>query len=242
MARRITSTFENGDDQPHYEYIENLDDQRGYTAGVVGFTTGTGDLLKVVEAYTRERPNNVLAPFLPELRRLAALSQCDVAGRSDVQGLAGLPDAWREAARNDALFRDVQARMAQDFYLRPALQYAGRVGVRSPLGVAIFYDTIVQHGWHRTESEVNMPRLLSLTERHRNSTSGEAGYLGVLLHIRRRMLCCYPDNTWPESAGRVADLQALLQAGNFNLSPPITLAAFGVTLEPVDDDRLYVQR
>ncbi|KAI8053029.1 lysozyme-like domain-containing protein, partial [Syncephalis plumigaleata] len=138
MARRITSTFENGSDQPQYDYVENLNDQRGYTAGMVGFTTATGDVLMVVERYTQERPDNALASFLPELRRLSMLDQCD-AQRSNVHGLAGFPTAWRKAARNDSLFHAVQARAAHDLCFEPALKFARKAGVHSPLGIAIFY-------------------------------------------------------------------------------------------------------
>jgi hypothetical protein len=54
------------------------------------------------------------------------------------------------------------------------------------------------------------------------------------------MLFCYPDNPRPESAGRVADLQSLLQSGNFDLFLPVLLPAFGVILEDMDEKKLYI--
>lgn len=50
----------------HYRYIEDINDGRGYTAGLIGFTSATGDLLEVVEYYCRLKPSdNPLARYLP---------------------------------------------------------------------------------------------------------------------------------------------------------------------------------
>src|SRR5690606_11346444 len=66
MAFEITSTAENGTTAwtTAYGYIEDIGDQRGYTAGLVGFCSGTGDMLTLVRNYTLLNPNNVLAPYL----------------------------------------------------------------------------------------------------------------------------------------------------------------------------------
>lgn len=49
----LVSSAENSstDYAEQYAYIEDIGDGRGYTAGIIGFTTGTGDLLEVVERY-----------------------------------------------------------------------------------------------------------------------------------------------------------------------------------------------
>jgi chitosanase len=81
-----------------YAYAERLGDDRGVTYGFCGFTTGTGDGLmvsqswwlaaclhsscasfvqshapscQVVEDYTKRKPSNPLARFLPALRAVA---------------------------------------------------------------------------------------------------------------------------------------------------------------------------
>ena len=47
----LVSSAENSDTDYslQYGYIEDIGDGRGYTAGIIGFTTGTGDLPDVVE-------------------------------------------------------------------------------------------------------------------------------------------------------------------------------------------------
>src|SRR6185437_9800653 len=52
---QLTTVFENSTTTFRYDYVEDLGDGRGYTAGRVGFCTGTGDLLDVVERYTEAR-------------------------------------------------------------------------------------------------------------------------------------------------------------------------------------------
>ncbi|RKP26186.1 lysozyme-like domain-containing protein [Syncephalis pseudoplumigaleata] len=140
----ITNTFENGTPEYAYGKCEHLDDGRGYTCGRIGFTTGTGDALWVVEKYVQQRTNASLAQYLPELRRLAALPSCDTTGKENIQQLQGLPAAWAAADREDAaLFRRVQDSINEEHYLVPALKFAHKYGVVTPLGQAIFYDTVV---------------------------------------------------------------------------------------------------
>jgi len=60
MANKIISIFENGTPNLQYDYIEHIDDQHGYTAGIAGYTSATGDMLEVIEKYTQIKFNNVL--------------------------------------------------------------------------------------------------------------------------------------------------------------------------------------
>src|SRR3954449_672560 len=66
-AAQITSTFENATLELQYDYVENIGDGRGITAGRAGFTSGTGDLLLLVRRYTEEVPDNPLARYIPAL-------------------------------------------------------------------------------------------------------------------------------------------------------------------------------
>ena len=53
----VVSLFENSELAPVYDYIEDIKDGRGFTAGKIGFTTGTGDLLLVVKEYLKLNPS-----------------------------------------------------------------------------------------------------------------------------------------------------------------------------------------
>ena len=69
---QIVSSAENSslNWKAQYKYIEDIGDGRGYTAGIIGFCSGTGDMLDLVELYTARVPGNVLAKYLPALRNV----------------------------------------------------------------------------------------------------------------------------------------------------------------------------
>ncbi|KAI9596254.1 lysozyme-like domain-containing protein, partial [Syncephalis fuscata] len=214
----ITNTFENGTPDYAYGKCEHLDDGRGYTCGRIGFTTGTGDALWVVEKYVKYRPGVTLARYLPELRRLAALPSCDTTGKENIHNLNGFAAAWSAANQRDtALFRQIQDNIAEQHYLIPALKFAHKYGATTALSQAVFYDTVVQHGYASTEDNIDLQRILTLTGPRRTGET-EIGWLDRFLVTRGQMLCCFPDSVWPASADRVHDLRDLLSHGKVNLT------------------------
>ena len=94
---RLVSSAENSslDWRAQYRYIEDIHDGRGYTAGIIGFCSGTGDMLEVVQAYTRARRRNPLARFIPALQ---ARQRQRLARRAG-QAVRRAPGARREAPR-----------------------------------------------------------------------------------------------------------------------------------------------
>src|SRR5438067_6877535 len=107
IAMQLVSAAENSslDWKAQYGYIEynvehNAEENRGYTAGIIGFTSRTHDMLELVEYYRKIAPDNPLAEFLPALRK--------VDGTPSTEGL-GEPfvAAWKKA-RDDPKFREAQ--------------------------------------------------------------------------------------------------------------------------------------
>ena len=66
-AMKLVSSAENSslNWRAQYRYIEDIHDGRGYTAGIIGFCSGTGDMLEVVRAFTRAKPHNGLRALHP---------------------------------------------------------------------------------------------------------------------------------------------------------------------------------
>jgi len=225
----ITNVFENGETEFGYANVEHLDDGRGYTVGRVGFCTGTGDALAVVNRYTDKKPNNSLATYLPELRRLDKLPSGDTK-RGSIKNLAGFAAAWKQSALDPA-FRQIQDLVTEEMYLTPSGKLAASVNVHSALGQAIFYDSAVQHGWEDPRERNCLPAIMRITGPR--GSEEEAGYLARFLDTRRKMLCCTKDDVWPESADRVSDLQRLVNAGSLGLQEDIVLKAYDVTIKGV---------
>ena len=78
-AQELVSSAENStlNWRGQFGYIEDIGDGRGYTGGIIGFCSGTHDMLELVREYTKREPDNILAKYLPALEdvrsQLAAL-------------------------------------------------------------------------------------------------------------------------------------------------------------------------
>jgi chitosanase len=220
-AAQITSTFENSTTDIQYDYAENIGDGRGITAGRAGFTSGTSDLLLVVSRYTDRRPGNPLARYLPALRA--------VDGTSSVDGLDGFPDAWAEAAE-DPLQRKVQDEVVDELYFDPAMSMAAGVGVDTPLGQAIIWDTMIQHGaGGDTGTEAIIAETRDVAGR---ADGGESRWLEAFLDVRldhlHQMYDEAPDG-YESSTSRIDALRSLVSAGKLTLDPPLTWEVYGTT-------------
>lgn len=213
-ADQLISVFENDTIEIQYAYIEDLDDGRGFTAGRAGFTTGTGDLLLVVETYTDAVPDNALVTFLPELRELAD------AESDDTSGLVGLPAAW-EAAAEDAAFRDAQDAINDELYFDPAVDHWRDLGLTSPLALAELYDAITQHG--DGEDPDGLPAMLDRTPEDEDETAWLTGFLAVRRATLEHAFDPETREEWAGSVDRVDAVQAILDDGNLELAGPIEI-------------------
>ncbi len=229
----LTTTFENsfpkgGSPSFAYDYIENLGDGRGYTAGRIGFCSGTHDMLALVEAYTKTKPKNPLAKHLPELRRISK-----VGGGPDVSGLTNFIADWKAAAKDEA-FKKAQDAVADSMYFQPAMRIADRVGVKLPFGKAILYDTIIMHGGGTDADSIG-----AIVERASKracpnkpcdpkSGASEKAWLKLFLEERRKVLAD-PANTatkteWSKNTYRAEVLSEMLQSGKYDkLDKPMQL-------------------
>lgn len=228
--------LQNGNTKMGYAYVQALGDGRGYTCGYIGFTTGTNDANYVVQQFNNRFPNNTaFANYTKELERLSELPYCDNKNaRNDTSGLDGFPGVWADQACNNPNFVETQLDVGRAMYAEPAMRFAAQYNVTSPLGFALFYDTIIQHGWQYTEPTINLPRILYFTGA-RSKYKTEHDYLQAFLKNRRELMCCVTgdDDTWASSADRVEDLQRVLTnwTGNKDLEHPVSLKNYGVTVK-----------
>lgn len=139
IAMKLVSSAENSslDWKAQYKYIEDIGDGRGYTAYIIGFCSGTGDMLELVQAYTDAVPNNPLAKYLPALKK--------VNGTDSHSGLgSAFESAWKSAAATTA-FQTAQNNERDRVYFNPAVSQ-GKTDGLSNLGQFAYYDAIVMHG------------------------------------------------------------------------------------------------
>ncbi|MFJ2967884.1 chitosanase [Streptomyces collinus] len=219
IAMQLVSSAENSslDWKAQYQYIEDIRDGRGYTAGIIGFCSGTGDMLDLVELYTDRRPGNVLAKYLPALR--------EVNGSDSHAGLdPGSPADWRRAAR-DAAFQRAQDDERDRVYFGPAVRQGKADGLRV-LGQFAYYDAIVMHGDGTDPlSFRNIRRRAQRTAKPPAQGGDEVTYLDAFLDARvwaMKQEEAHSDTSRVDTAQRV-----FLRRRNLDLNPPLDWKVYG---------------
>ncbi|MEV5609308.1 chitosanase [Streptomyces sp. NPDC052225] len=221
LAQQIVASAENStlNWRSAYGYIEDIDDGQGYTAGIIGFCTGTHDLLTLVERYTKAHPDNGLARYLPALRK--------VDGTDSHKGLdPGFTAAWKAEATKKA-FRDAQDEERDRVYFNPAVRLAKLDGLGT-LGQFIYYDAMVLHGPGIGPNGFYGLRERAMKEADTPSQGGkEKAYLDIFLDIRRKaMKSKNPDR----DTTRIDTAQRqFLYDGNLSLKTPLTWQVYGET-------------
>lgn len=219
IAMQIVSSAENSslDWKAQYKYIEDIRDGRGYTAGIIGFCSGTGDMLDLVEYYTQVKPGNVLAKYLPALRK--------VNGGDSHAGLdPNFTKDWAKAA-TDAEFKKAQDHERDRVYFNPAVGQGKSDGVGT-LGQFMYYDAIVMHGDGGDSTSFRNIRKRALTKAKPPAQGGnETTWLNAFLDARvwaMKQEEAHSDTSRVDTAQRV-----FLKKGNLNLNTPLDWKVYG---------------
>jgi chitosanase len=215
VAMELVSAAENSslDWRAQFAYIEDIGDGRGYTAGIIGFCSGTGDMLELVQAYTNTKPSNVLAKYLPALRA--------VNGGDSHAGLdPTFVRDWQSAAA-DPTFQAAQEAERDRVYFNPSVADGKSDGVRA-LGQFAYYDAAVMHGYEGMRSI----RGRALKKAKPPSQGGnESTWLNAFLDervVEMRKEEAHSDTSRVDTAQRV-----FLNNGNLDLNIPLRFAVYG---------------
>jgi chitosanase len=219
IAMELVSSAENStlDWRREYGYLEDIGDGRGYTGGLIGFCSGTGDMLALVRSYAAAEPGDPLARFLPALRR--------VNGSASHGGLgAPFVSAWHRAAR-DPVFRRMQMRELDRVYFDPAVARAKADGLGT-LGQFIYYDAIVMHGPGQDPSSFGGIRARAIEDAPTPAAGGsQVAYLNAFLDVRRALMKTEAKHG---DTSRIDDEQRrFLREGNLALRPPLVWHTYG---------------
>lgn len=217
IAQQLVSSAENSslDWQAQYKYIEDIQDGRGYTGGIIGFTSATNDMLQLVRHYQTLNPGNRLVRYLP------ALQQVD--GTDSHEGLdPTFTEDWRAAAQDPA-FQRAQDEERDRVYFTPAVRQAKADGLHA-LGQFAYYDALVMHGPGTGPRSFGGIRAAALAKALPPSQGGdETAYLTAFLNARRSVMAAAQHDT-----DRVDSVQAaFLRAGNLTLATPLRWTIHG---------------
>lgn len=222
--QKITSIFENSTTALKYTYVENIGDQRGFTFGFPGFTSGTYDGTLFLKEYQRLNPKNKLIAFLPAFEAIDR-GPHDSEGRNpSTQGLAEFPKTFA-ACGGDPAFVQAQHNLVDSLYWNPAQAMAADLGARHVITLGQLYDASINHG---AEGAVKLAKQATQAAGGTpKSGVDETKWLDAFLAARLKML--QADKTWAESVDRVRVYQTLLREGNLRLALPITVSCYGDT-------------
>lgn len=224
IAMQLVSSAENSslDWKAQYGYIEynvegNEAENRGYTGGIIGFTSKTSDMLALVQYYNKIASNNPLTPYISALQKVDRTSS-----------KAGLGDpfvaAWKQAAK-DPKFQQAQNDERDRVYFNPAVSQGKADGIGA-LGQFIYYDALVVHGPGSDSLSFGGIRAAALKKARTPAQGGDQKtYLSAFLDARTAAMQAeeaHSDVTRISTAQRV-----FLNANNFNLDTPLSWKVYG---------------
>ncbi|MFV0136582.1 chitosanase [Streptomyces sp. HMX87] len=221
LAQRLVASAENStlDWRSLYGSIEDLGHGDGYTAGIIGFCTGTHDLLMLVERYSEAHPGNGLERYLPALRK--------VDGTDSHEGLdPGFTAAWQAEAKLPE-FRRAQERERDRVYFEPSVRLAKLDGLNT-LGQFVYYDAMVFHGPDTDADGFYGLRERAMRKAKTPAAGGsERAYLDAFLDVRREAML---ERRPGADTSRVDTAQRrFLREGNLKLSTPLVWQMYGET-------------
>ncbi|MBP3475531.1 MAG: chitosanase [Lachnospiraceae bacterium] len=224
----LVSSAENSslDYAEQYSYIEDIGDGRGYTAGIIGFTSGTGDLLEVINRYIELKPtDNVLQKYVSALEQVNG-SDSHVGLRDDF-----ISD-WQKAS-NDSEMIQAQDEIVDEMYMDTAVKYANRDGL-SLLGEFIYYDALVVHGPGNDEDSFGGIRGAAIREVKTPVDGGAEGeYLLAFLDARSIIMMKEEAHS---DLSRIEAQRNFIHDGNYNLSLPLIWTMYGDDYELSEED------
>lgn len=219
VAMQLVSSAENSslDWKGQYGYLEDIGDGRGYTGGIIGFTSGTHDMLELVQYYAKLKSGNPLEKFIPALQK--------VDGSESHAGLgSAFETAWKVAA-SDPLFLKAQNDERDRVYFNPAVSQAKSDGLHA-LGQFIYYDAMVMHGPGNDAVSFGGIRAAALKKAKSPVQGGtETAYLNAFLDARATAMRAEAAH---EDVDRVETAQRqFLKAGNLDLNTPLSWTMYG---------------
>jgi len=216
VADKIISIFENGTTTIQYDYAEVNpgDEEHGITAGRLGFTSATGDMLELLEDDYNVAP---LSDYIEELKRLNALYiendytlSDDPEGSMNIAYLDGLIEDWKEESKKPA-FQHAQDKYLDEHYYHPALEEAREIGLALPLSALCLYDCAIQHG---VEGLKEIIRSVKLPYPHTQKEE----ITWIKQFNKNRLEVLKNTSYWKDSLYRVETLNDLLAAKKYFLN------------------------
>ena len=207
-ALAIVNIFETGAVLGSYGQITLIDGDSGHlTFGRSQTTLATGNLFRLISNYCDNPGARLRARLVPYLPRL---KDCDTSLDQDFK----LHNILRASA-DDPVMRDVQDIFFDLTYWQPAAQEAASMGIRTPLGIAMVYDSMVHGSWRRMRDATNEAADIKVV--------GEQRWISAYIAIRRAWMASHVRADIRATTYRMDAFKALVDHAHWALELPLVV-------------------
>jgi chitosanase len=206
-AEAIVNIFETGAVLGMYGQVTVIEHDSGHlTFGRSQTTLSTGNLARLIGAYC----DNHGARFGARLKAfLPAMSDRDTALDKNLK----LHNLLRATA-DDPVMRDIQDAFFDRTYWQPAADEAAAMKIRTPLGIATVYDSVVHGSWGRMRDTIN-------AENGTIAQLGEKTWIEKYIATRRKWLATHARPDLRATVYRMDALKALADHDHWSLGLPM---------------------
>lgn len=207
-VRALVNIFDTGSPESAYDRV--LTPGNDVIYGDAMTTLTSGNLFYLIKDYTEREGAQYRTRFLKYLGRL------EIKDRNLAEDESFL--ALLRAAGNDPVMKDVQENYFKRIYFARAYSEAERIGVKTPLGIAVVFDSIVHGGWARLRDQTQQ-------QLHGVPATGidEEFWIKTYLQLRRQWFASHQNELLRTLTWRPEALLELAEGGNWELLPPIRI-------------------
>jgi len=214
-ARAIVNIFETSAVRGDYSMVTLLPGDTGrLTYGRAQTTLGSGNLHLLVSRYCAvpgARFGARLRAWLPALAARSATADTD----NKLHNLL-------RASADDPVMRDVQDAFFDDSYWQPAVRAANRLGIHSPLGIAVVYDGWVHGSWAAMRDRTSA--------NGSPADVGEHEWIARYVRVRRDWLATHSNALLRNTVYRMDAFQRLIDQECWGLALPLVVRGHEISL------------
>jgi chitosanase len=214
-AKAILNIFETASVLGDYGSVTVIPGDTGLlTFGRSQTTLGSGNLADLMERYTSNPGARFAARLKPWLDRIRQRDRT----LNDEQHLHNL----LRATADDRVMRDVQDEFFDDVYWQPAMRSAQRIGISTPLGLAVVYDGVLHGSWDtiRRRTEDKKGSVVAL---------GERAWVEAYVRVRGEWLATHPRKDLRATVYRMTAFLRLIELGKWGLELPLVVRGFEIS-------------
>lgn len=208
-AQAIVNLFETGSVLGDYGKVTLISGDSGHlTYGRSQTTLGSGNLAKLLVAYCDNAGARFamrLHPYLDRVTRKDLTLDTDVIFQNLLRACA-----------DDPVMRETQDRFFQAVYWEPAAKAAVKLGIVSPLGIGVVYDSYVHGSWTTVRDVTN-------NSHGAVNAIGERAWVAAYVAVRRAWLAGHRRPDLRATVYRMDAFQRLVEQGFWGLELPLVV-------------------